>query len=62
MYEQHKDIVKTSRKLEATILNTTTKIETAALAARLNSFSELEHMSYLKDVLIPRIEHFSKKL
>ena len=31
-----------------------------ALVERLDAFSELEHMSYLKETLIPRIEKFNK--
>ena len=32
------------------------------VANRLNKFSQLEHMSYLTDTLIPKMEKFSMKI
>ena len=37
-------------------------IELKDLSVRLDKFSDLEHMNYLKHVLLPRIEEYSGQL
>lgn len=48
--------------MDMEITKLATKVEVAELRARIDIFSDLEHMHYLQNVLLPKVQGFSDKL